>query len=179
MPESQVRIRSWKTDDLETIRSITWTTWVNAYGSFIPEVDLRSYFDRAYTVQELGRLLASPVFRGLLADVDGCAAGYAKISFAGEEKRCYLASLYVLPAFQGKGIGSLLLQEAERHALAFGVQEIWLGVMVQNTLTLRWYERIGFTFVEEQPFTMGATSVPHRIGCRPIRLTSDAHRNLS
>lgn len=179
MPESQVRIRSWETDDLETIRSITWTTWVDAYGSFIPETDLRSYFDRVYTVPELTSLLGSPGFRGLLVEVDGCAAGYAKVSFAGEEKRCYLASLYVLPAFQGKGLGSLLLQEAERHALTFGVQEIWLGVMVQNAPTLRWYERIGFTFVEEQPFTMGNTSVPHRIGFRPIRVTSDAHRNTT
>jgi diamine N-acetyltransferase len=179
MSESKVRIRSWKADDLETIRTITWTTWVDAYGSFIPEADLRLYFDCVYTVQELTDLLASPEFRGLLAEVGGCAAGYAKVTFASEEKRCYLSSLYVLPAFQGKGVGSLLLQEAEHHALAFGVQEIWLGVMVQNTPTLRWYERIGFTFVEEQPFIMGNTSVPHRIGFRPIRVTSDAHRNPS
>jgi ribosomal protein S18 acetylase RimI-like enzyme len=177
MPESQVRIRSWKTEDLGTIRTITWTTWVDAYGSFIPEADLRAYFDRTYAVDELAGLLVSPLFRGLLAEVDGQPSGYAKVACAPEEARCYLSSLYVLPTYQGKGIGSLLLKEAERHALEFGMTAIWLGVMVQNTPTLRWYERIGFTFVEEQPFTMGATSVPHRIGYRPIRVTPESHRN--
>jgi ribosomal protein S18 acetylase RimI-like enzyme len=174
-----VILRQWQQSDLEAIRSITWTTWVDAYGSFIPETDLRSYFDRAYAVDELATLLASPLFRGLLAEVDAHPAGYAKVTCAPEEDRCYLASLYVLPTYQGKGIGSLLLTEAERCALEFGMTAIWLGVMVQNTPTLRWYERIGFTFVEEQPFTMGATSVPHRIGYRPISVTPEYHRNHS
>jgi diamine N-acetyltransferase len=177
MKNANVTTRAWQESDLETIRNITWTTWVDAYGSFIPETDLRSYFERAYSVNELAGLLASPHFRGLLAEADAQPAGYAKVTFAPEESRCYLASLYVLPSCQGMGIGSLLLREAERHALEFGVTAIWLGVMVQNTPTLRWYERIGFTFVEEQPFTMGATSVPHRIGYRPIRVTPDEHRN--
>ena len=57
------------------------------------------------------------------------------------------------------------------------MQEIWLGVMLQNTRTRQWYERIGFVFVKEEPFTMGATSVPHLIGYRPIVLTTDEHRN--
>lgn len=26
----------------------------------------------------------------------------------------------------------MLLEHAERHAVAFGVREVWLGVMVQN-----------------------------------------------
>ena len=165
-----MKIREWAAADVETIRRLTWTTWIDAYGSFIPEVDLKQYFDSVYSVEELSQLLGSPHFRGLLAEVNGVAAGYAKVRYAPEERRCYVSSLYILPEFQGMGVGKVLLEEAERCALAFGVKEIWLGVMVQNTRALEWYLRKGFVFVEEQPFTMGSTSVPHRIGYRPIHL---------
>lgn len=174
---NEVTIRPWRVGDLEAIRRITWTTWNAAYASFVPEKDLRAYFDSAYTRDELARLLVSQHFRGLIAEVDGQPAGYAKVAFAPDEKKCYLSSLYVLPECQGRGLGSLLLAEAERHALAFGMHEIWLGVMVRNVRTMQWYEKIGFAFVREEPFTMGATNVAHRIGYRPIALSTDEHRN--
>ena len=165
---AETEIRGWRAGDLETIRRITWTTWLDAYGPFIPEQDLKTYFDMVYTVEELSKLQASRYFHGLLAEVNGVSAGYAKVRYAPEEKRCYVSSLYVLPGYQGKGLGRMLLAKAETHALAFGVKEIWLGVMVQNAPALEWYQRNGFVFVEEQPFTMGATTVMHRIGYRPI-----------
>jgi ribosomal protein S18 acetylase RimI-like enzyme len=170
-------IRGWRTGDIDDVRRITWATWREAYASFIPEADLRAYFDTAYTADALAGLLASPDFRGLIVEEHGVPIGYAKVAHAPAEHKCYLSSLYVLPGHQGKGIGSLLLEHAERHAVEFGLREIWLGVMVQNTRTMQWYERIGFVFVKEEPFTMGATSVPHRIGYRPIALATDEHRN--
>lgn len=169
-------VRSWQDGDLEDIRRITWATWVATYASFVPEADLRAYFDKAYTLDELAMLLVSPDFRGLIVEEHGAPIGYAKVVHVPDEQKCYCSSLYVLPGHQGKGIGSLLLEHAERHAVAFGVHEIWLGVMVQNVRTMQWYERIGFVFVKEEPFTMGATSVPHRIGYRRIGLTTDEHR---
>ncbi len=175
---NDLSVRPWRIGDLEDIRRITWATWLAAYARFIPETDLRSYFDTAYTLDALATLLASPDFRGLIVEERGAPIAYAKVKHAPDEQKCYLSSLYVLPGHQGKGIGSLLLDHAERHALAFGMQEIWLGVMVQNVRTLEWYERIGFVFVKEEPFTMGATSVPHRIGYRPIAPSTDEHRKM-
>ncbi len=170
-----ITIRAWRIGDLEDIRRITWDTWMATYAPFVPEADLRTYYDKAYTRDALATLMVSPDFRGLIANDEGQPVGYAKVLHAPKEQRCYLSSLYVLPGQQGKGIGSLLLHDAEQHALAFGRQEIWLGVMVQNVRTLQWYERIGFRFVEEEPFTMGATSVPHRIGYRPFGSTTNDH----
>ncbi len=166
--KNTVDVRGWTKADLETVRHITWITWVDAYGSFIPKQDLRTYFDKAYALHELKHLLASPDFRGVLAEVGGVPAGYAKVQFVPAEKRCYVSSLYVLPVFQGEGVGRSLLDHAERLASDFGVAELWLGVMVQNTQALAWYRRVGFQFVEELPFTMGGTTVPHLVGYRSI-----------
>jgi GNAT superfamily N-acetyltransferase len=113
-------IRGWRAREPGDHPALTWSTWLDAYGSFIPEQDLKTYFDTVYTVEELSKLQASRYFHGLLAEVKGVSAGYAKVRYAPEEKRCYVSSLYVLPAYQGKGLGRMLLAEAETHALAFG-----------------------------------------------------------
>ncbi len=161
-------IRPWERGDLESVRRITWETWLATYAAFIPEGDLRRYFDEHYTVQALGELMASASFRGLFAVAEGSALGYAKVQYHPDDQRCYLSSLYVIPSAQGKGVGKRLLEQAESIAREFGVDEIWLGVMVQNTQALDWYTGLGFTFVREEPFTMGNTTVRHRIGHRPI-----------
>jgi ribosomal protein S18 acetylase RimI-like enzyme len=167
-PEGSVMIRPWERGDLENVRRITWETWLATYASFIPESDLRWYLDKQYTVQALGELMLSVHFRGLLAVEQENALGYAKVQFHADDRRCYLSSLYVVPTAQGKGVGRQLLERAESIAREFGVDEIWLGVMVQNTQALDWYTRLGFMFVREEPFVMGNTTVRHRIGYRPI-----------
>ncbi|MBP1678989.1 MAG: Histone acetyltransferase HPA2-like protein, partial [Bacteroidetes bacterium] len=74
----------------------------------------------------------------------------------------------VRPRYQGAGIGGRLLEHAEREARERGADALWLGVMVKNTRALEWYKRIGFMFVEEAPFVMGASSADHLIGFRPL-----------
>jgi diamine N-acetyltransferase len=170
-PESAHRptVREWEEADLESVRRITWKTWIATYASFIPERDLRSYLDQHYTIEELRTLLQSAHFRGFLALIDEIPTGYAKANFSIDENKLYVQSMYVLPAYQGKGIGHLLLQRAEARAREYDLDRIWLGVMTQNTAALAWYRKIGFQFVEESPFMIGETTVQHLIGYRPIK----------
>ena len=159
-------IREWTETDLPDLRHITWETWVATYASFIPLEDLRAYYDEHYSIKALAELMRAPGFRGLIAIEEDRPAGYAKVKYNDDEKKCYLSSLYILPDFQGCGIGGRLMERGETIARTFGVNEIWLGVMVQNTSALAWYRKRGFQFVQEEPFTMGQTSVMHLIGYR-------------
>ena len=161
-------IRQWTLKDLPVVQRVTWTTWLDAYSSFIPERDLKSYFDSHYTLEALSALVQPPAKNGFVAVVDDKVVGYAKTLFNGEEKRFYVSSLYILPEYQGKGIGGKLMAAAEEHARSFGVESVWLGVMTQNTQALEWYKKMGFEFFEEAPFAMGGTTVIHLIGCRKI-----------
>jgi diamine N-acetyltransferase len=164
-----VLLRDWKEDDLDSIRRITWETWNATYSSFIPERDLKAYFNRHYTREELATLWHDQHFRGYLALVDGVPAGYAKANYSVDENKLYVQSMYVLPQYQGMGIGRLLLERAEQRARKYDLDRIWLGVMMQNTAALAWYKRIGFQFVEESPFMIGETTVQHLIGYRVLR----------
>jgi ribosomal protein S18 acetylase RimI-like enzyme len=159
-----ISIRSWQKSDLESIKRITWRSWISTYSSFIPENDLRSYFDTHYTEASLLSMFDDPSVQGFIAEVDDHIAGYARLFFNRDENRLYVSSLYLLPEFEGKGIGIRLLESAEGYAAEKGLDELWIGVMVKNSQALVFYRKVGFLFVREEPFTMGKTTVSHLIG---------------
>ncbi len=161
-------IHRMREQDIPVARRILWETWVATYASFIPESDLQSYFDGHYSPADFRLMLQNPDVETFVAEVRGAPAGFARIQFSREEQRLYLGSLYVLPHLQGMGVGGALLKRAEQSALERSLNEVWLGVMLQNSAALDWYRRLGFTFVREEPFVMGKTSVLHLIGFRPI-----------
>ena len=76
--------------------------------------------------------------------------------------------MYVLPKYQGFGLGKKLLNEAYRIAKEKHFNKVWLGVMKQNVKSLEWYQNLGFIFDEEEPFQMGSTEVMHLIGYKVI-----------
>ncbi|HMK38332.1 MAG TPA: N-acetyltransferase [Bacteroidota bacterium] len=157
-------IRPWTIGDIPDIRRIGWETWKATYGTFIPEADLRAYHDEHYSAAAISRNFHRSSARGYVAVLGGKTAGYMIMSFDEKSGRCHVASIYVLPECQGHGLGSMLMEEAFRAAGEAGYDRIWLGVMSENAPTIKWYTSLGFTFVEEAPFTMGNTTVNHLIG---------------
>jgi ribosomal protein S18 acetylase RimI-like enzyme len=165
----QIAVARWTQEDLQVFRDILRETWHEAYGGFIAREDLDSYLDDQYSLEMLGELFRSPRVRGYIARADGEPVALMRTEFDQDRRRLYVSSLYVRPRFQGAGLGSLLLERAEQEARERGADALWLGVMVKNTRALEWYRRIGFTFVEEAPFVMGASSADHLIGYRPVK----------
>ncbi|MEW6333711.1 MAG: GNAT family N-acetyltransferase, partial [Thermodesulfobacteriota bacterium] len=143
----EILIRPWQRDDFAAVQRILWESWMVAYRPFLSEEDLRSHFEATYRIDALARLHDDPSVGGLIGEADGAACGYARTQFQKDENRLTLASLYVLPDFQGRGIGGSLLRAVEDKALAYGLGELWVGVMVQNSAAGGWYERRGFRFV--------------------------------
>ncbi|MDO9229003.1 MAG: GNAT family N-acetyltransferase [Syntrophales bacterium] len=164
----EILIRPWRMEDLPAVRRILWESWMAAYSAFVPEEDLRAYHEETYRIESLTHLYESPFVHGFIGEADGEAAGFARTQFNKSENRLFLASLYLLPDFQWKGIGGRLLRAAEEKALVYNLGDLWVGVMVQNEAARRWYEKRGFRFVREEPFRMGGTTVPHLIGFNVI-----------
>ena len=159
--------RTWCEDDIPAIRDVLWQTWLSSLGRFIPESDLATYFDEHYNVQALHARLCDPQVGCLVAEVGPTLAAVEITRLAREEQRFYVSSLYVLPEFQSMGLGRGLMKLAAANARQYGLDRVWLGVMVQNDQAVAWYRRLGFQSVEEQPFQMGKTVVNHYIGYVP------------
>lgn len=161
-------IRPWHKDDLASVRTITWQSWRSTYSSFVPETDLKFYFDTHYTETSLLHSFNDPCTRGYVAELPHRMVGYARLSFNRGENNLYVTSLYLLPEFEGKGIGNRLLNIAEEYAEEKGLDRLWIGVMVENRQALLFYRKAGFRFIREEPFHMGKTTVSHLIGYKRL-----------
>ncbi len=165
-------IRPWQKGDLASIRRITYQSWISTYSSFIPESDLRSYFDIYYTEASLLTMFDDPLMQGLIAETDDHIAGYIRLFFNQDENRLYVPSLHIIQGFQDQGMGRRLLEAAEGYAAEKGVDELWIGVMVKNRQAFVFYRKVGFQFVREEPFTMGKTTVRHLIGYKKLGMNT-------
>lgn len=161
--------REWKMEDIDETQKVLFKTWVVSYADFIPMTDIQWYFNNYYSDINFARLHDDPDTWSFVAEVGAHVVGYARGKINRDQNRFYLESLYVLPEFQRKGIGTELLKMVETIAHQQHYSEIWLGVMAQNIPSLEWYKKLGFQFVEEMPFQMGKTSVNHLVGYREIK----------
>jgi ribosomal protein S18 acetylase RimI-like enzyme len=53
-------------------------------------------------------------------------------------------------------------------ARKYKVDRVWLGVMIDNRPAIEWYDKQGFVFVENRPFTIGKTTIDDLIGYKLI-----------
>jgi len=164
---AEITIRNWTREDFHIVKNILLTTWKNTY-TFIPEVDILTHFEKHYSEDRLVEILNNPFSEGIIAEVNSVSAGWLKLFEDHINKKFFVSSLYVLPEFQGFGLGKRLLNESYRIAKEKQFSKVWLGVMKQNVKSLKWYKNLGFVFDEEEPFQMGSTEVMHLIGYKII-----------
>lgn len=160
---AEITLRNWTNKDFQTVRNILLLTWKDTYH-FIPEKDIITHLDNFYSETKLLELFNDHCAKGILAEIENKPVGWMKLFDDQSNKKFFISSLYVLPEFQGYGIGKKLLLKAEETAVKLNYDKVWLGVMKDNIKTLEWYKKIGFLFVEEEPFKMGDTEVLHFIG---------------
>ena len=164
---TELTLRNWTKEDFQTVRNILLVTWKDAYH-FIPEKDIITHLDNFYSETKLLELFNDHKTNGILAEIENKPVGWMKLFDDQLAEKFFISSLYVLPEFQGYGIGRKLLLKAEETASKLKHDKVWLGVMKDNVKTLEWYRKIGFQFVEEEPFKMGKTEVLHLIGYKTL-----------
>ena len=165
--QAEITIRNWTREDFSIVKNILLTTWKNTY-KFIPEEDILTHFEKHYSEDRLIEILNDPFSKGIIAEVNSVPVGWLKLFEDLINKKLFVSSLYVLPEYQGFGLGKKLLNEAYRIAKEKHFPKVWLGVMKQNVKSLDWYKNLGFVFDEEEPFQMGKTQVMHLIGYKVI-----------
>ena len=67
-----------------------------------------------------------------------------------QDKHAQIATFGVIPAFQRRGIGSLLMERAIDRAWQNEIRTIGLFVRVENPKAIRIYQRFGFQRVPER-----------------------------
>lgn len=95
--------------------------------------------------------LNCPVF---IAEVDGKPAGYSSYGPFRPKDGYDLSvehSVYVLPEFQGQGIGPVLMQKVIDHARETGRHVMIGAIAAENKGSIRLHERMGFAETGRMP----------------------------
>ena len=146
-------------DDKLSVSRIYEESWRAAYRGILPQ----DYLDSI----PAGRwvpYLEQARRHVLLLEAGPCLAGVASCAASRDPslpEHGELVSLYLLPAYQGRGYGRLLLEAALAELRALGHQEVFLWVLEENHPARRFYERAGFT--------AAARWQEDIIGGRPVR----------
>jgi diamine N-acetyltransferase len=154
-------------NDFQIVRDILLTTWLDTYSGIVPQEDLNAYLEFTCSDKKLKEILNDKLSKGIIAEADEKPAGWLRTSI--QENKFLVNQLYVLREYQGKRIGKKLIGIAEEEALKNGFNKIWLGVMSENTTSVKWYQYLGFIFEKEEPFTMVNTKVNHLFGWKAVQ----------
>ena len=131
-----MRIRNAVPEDIDTIFTIVQTTINSVYPKYYPE-DVVNYFAGLHSIDILKNALKTEYIL-LVEDFDQVIGTGALLE--NEIKR-----VFVMPAFQGMGYGSLILDELEKKALENGYNEV---VLYSSLPAYSLYQKRGYEPLE-------------------------------
>ncbi|MDO8955049.1 MAG: GNAT family N-acetyltransferase [Gammaproteobacteria bacterium] len=122
-------------------------TYSETYPYLFTSENLHELFNKEHITKEL----ESTEYEYALIYVDEKPAGYSKVSFNQKDPSTdkvtpMLDKLYVLKAFQGKGLDKELLQHCFKRIIDRGNASLTLNVWKDNPTAIKFYEKHGFCF---------------------------------
>jgi len=158
----EVNIRRGNSLDASLLAELGARTFVETFAADNTPEDMAAYTEASFNLAQQTAELADGKSTFLIAEVDGVAAGYAKLH-AGERapgldafKPVELARLYVSREWLGRGVGETLMRACVDEARRAGHQTIWLGVWERNLRAQAFYRKWNFRPVGEQVFQLGS-----------------------
>lgn len=149
--DTKFLIRQADIDDAPAIAHVSFVTWPDTYRGILPDEKINSRNLDAITEtwnQILGQ--NSPKGGTLVASAEESIIAYARFypSVDIDDDPASVAtigSIYVLPSFQGQGVGRELMKAILRVAKGQFFEELTLHVLVANERARKFYESLVWT----------------------------------
>ena len=155
-------IRRGKVEDAALLSELGARTFSETFAADNTPEDLAAYIAESFSVAQQTAELEDPGSVFLIAEVEGRAAGYAKLHDGKPEKGVEganpieLVRLYVSREWLGRGIGEQLMRACIDEARQAGHETIWLGVWERNARAQAFYRKWNFQTVGEHVFRLGS-----------------------
>lgn len=142
-PAAEVWIEPVDEADLPKVRDLAERIWRSSYAELLSPGQIEYMLDWMYSLERLRRDWTSGVvFHWPI--VDQIPVGYMATQTDPHAAVLHLHKLYVLPQFQGKGLGGRLLEHAFQAATQAGCRTVRLHVNKGNFRAIACYHRHGF-----------------------------------
>ena len=157
-----MRIRAATEADYAAIAKVHVDSWRTTYSGILPQ----EYLDQLSCQQreQMWRDILStpgPAFTLLVQEAGGEVVGFASggLERTGDPLfRGDLLAIYLLQAYQGKGLGRLLIRAVVERLLGQGIGSLLVWVLAQNP-SRRFYERLGAERVKERSIVLGGADL--------------------
>ena len=149
----RLRIRAATAADVGAIAETCSRATRQAYAHLVGDAYVERVIAHWYGHERLAREVApSPRWFGYtVAERDGAVAGVAGTGPTASPSTCELFTLYVDPAHQRHGVGTMLVAHAARQARDAGAARLEAAVMPGNVGAVAFYEACGFARAGERP----------------------------
>lgn len=147
--------------DVEKLQKIGRETFYETFHEQNDEQTMHHYLQQAFAAEKLLAEIKNPFSIIKLLYVDQHLAGYLKVNEGSAQTERYaedaleIERIYLLNAFQKRGLGKILMTEAILLAHQQQLSRIWLGVWEKNLKAIAFYESQGFVKTTTHTFMMG------------------------
>ena len=156
-----MKIKKCSLDDILDLQKIYRQTFFETFSEQNSEENMRIFFDKAYSEEKLKSEIENKESETFLAVENQKILGVLKINTgnaeteSGLENSLEIQRIYILKESKGLGIGTVLMNLAEKKARELGVSFIWLGVWEKNFPAQKFYTDKGFRRFSEHAFVLG------------------------
>ncbi len=149
-----VKIHKAEISDIIRIRDIAYKTWPHTFGAILSEEQINYMLSMMYSVEALSDQI-NKGHQFFIAGNEKLDLAFIGIESGHPRKDCCkIHKLYVLPEFQGKGIGKLLISKAKEICLSEKLSCLNLNVNRFNP-AVEFYKTIGFEIILEEDIDIG------------------------
>jgi GNAT superfamily N-acetyltransferase len=151
------------------IADLAEKTWHDTYSSILSPDQMRYMLDAIYSMPALLKVIQNGSQKFILLKDNHGFQGFASFGPRTEDVAIFkLHKLYVLPHNQGKGYGTLLINEVKNRSREAGAKMLDLNVNRYNP-ALNFYIKLGFITIREEDVPVG----PYFMNDYVMRLTID------
>jgi len=148
-----ITIERAKLSDVDEIKEVLRNTWISTYADSLSHDTVERITSNWHSKKALSFQMRNPSIHFIIArNVDINILGLASVREDSKDT-IYMSRLYVLPVYQGQGIGSRLTD----HAIKMfpRVKRIRLSVEEMNQKAIQFYLNRGFVNVDERALMIG------------------------
>ncbi|EMR05355.1 Spermine/spermidine acetyltransferase [Bhargavaea cecembensis DSE10] len=138
-------IRKMEERDIPAVRQVAAESWHDTYEGIIPRGIRERFLSAAYSPASLKRRLEQSIL--YVAEHHDTVVGFANFSRLPDTGDAELSAIYLLPAYQGRGLGTALLESGIGELS--GAERLYITVERENRNGIRFYQASGFSTVDE------------------------------